>query len=113
TLKTGARYEPAADRWSPTTERGAFARDGLVGAWTGDAMIVIGEPSDGDEYPPPSIGVYEPGADRWTSFSGTALLERPAIFTGTELLLFSGFDGSNLAPEGDRLPVPIAAASAP
>ncbi len=83
-------------------------------------MIVFGGddavPSE-DDGPLPAAGRARAEArrdrgldrDAWSAFSATAMLDRLLVFTGSELLLFSGFDGTNLAPEGERIPVPIEA----
>jgi hypothetical protein len=39
---TGARYDPVADFWSPTTTEGAPGRTGATAVWTGSKMIVFG-----------------------------------------------------------------------
>jgi hypothetical protein len=54
----------------------------------------------------PNLGLYEPATDRWTYLARTARLMRPAVFTGSEILLFTGFDERKRALEGMRIPLP-------
>jgi hypothetical protein len=58
---TGARYDPVADAWTPTSNTGAASpRSGHLAFWTGRLMLVWGG-SDGSSHSLSSGGIYVPG----------------------------------------------------
>ena len=76
-FRTGGRYDPVLDRWTPTSTVGAPA--GVVGhsaVWTGDEMIIWGG-STGEQFPWKGKR-YDPVTDTWTSMAylGNAPLPR-------------------------------------
>ena len=102
-LGTGARYNPAANAWTPTSVVAAPAARGNHSAvWTGSAMIVWG--GEDDLSVPDVLGtgaVYNPAADNWTA---TNLVNAPAgrrchsaVWTGTEMIVFGGQTDRTLA----------------
>jgi hypothetical protein len=93
-VDTGGRYDPAADRWVPTSTAGAPSpRAYNTAVWTGQEMIVFGGITDGQK----SFGDggrYNPAADVWTAVS---LQDAPpprwyhgAVWTGSEMLVWGG-----------------------
>ena len=97
-LKTGARYNPARNTWSPMTNQGApAAMRGHTAVWTGQEMIVLsgmGGTVKG--------GRYNPTTDHWQTVSmiGAPQAGQPytafypqdlpitTVWTGQEILFF-------------------------
>ena len=98
-LKTGGRYDPAADTWLATSTTGApSVRDGHTAVWTGTKMIVWGgwaticRANTG--------GRYDPAANTWLA---TIIINAPvgrylhtAVWTGTEMIVWGGEDNTGL-----------------
>jgi N-acetylneuraminic acid mutarotase len=97
-LSTGARYDPGADRWTPTADW-ADPRRLHTAVWTGAEMIVWG----GEQARPPapvrilnSGGRYVPATDTWTSTSVDAGVPaareyHTAVWTGTGMIVWGGY----------------------
>jgi hypothetical protein len=97
-LKTGARYDPVRNAWTPMTSQGApIAMRGDTAIWTGQEMIVLsglGGPVTG--------GRYDPESDRWQTTSPNGApragqvyapfypqdLPITTVWTGQEILVF-------------------------
>jgi N-acetylneuraminic acid mutarotase len=94
-LKTGGRYDPQTDSWSPTSTIGApTARSAHTAVWTGSHMVIWG----GEGYPGAlhnTGGRYDPGTDSWTPTSTDgapmARVAHAAIWTGSEMLVWGGY----------------------
>ena len=67
----GARYDPAADTWTPVSTTGApGARAQHVAVWTGSEMIVWGGYAMPSEADPLGDGaIYDPATDAWRPMS--------------------------------------------
>lgn len=105
---TGARYDPVLNTWTPVpidaSTPSARARHSAV--WTGTRMVVwggidaVGNLDTG--------GVYEPspGSDSWKTTSVSAVpLGRSGhttVWTGTEMIVWGGFDGLTAMSSGGR-----------
>jgi len=90
----GARYSPAANSWTPTTQTGApAARLGHNAVWAGNRMIVWGG-GDGTNFFD-SGASYFPQANIWSNmtFSGRPVgrTKHTAIWTGSEMIVWGGF----------------------
>jgi hypothetical protein len=105
---TGGRYDPDTDSWTPTSTLNApEARRYHSAVWTGDEMIVWGGECCGW----PGIefntgGRYDPLEDSWTP---TGMVNVPearerhtAVWTGTEMIVWGGLDGSTSVNTGGR-----------
>ncbi|HEU5179505.1 MAG TPA: MopE-related protein [Candidatus Polarisedimenticolia bacterium] len=99
---TGGRYDPASDTWTPTSISSVpMARAGHSAIWTGSLMIVWGGAGLGAS---PrylnSGGRYDPLTEAWTSTSTTNAPSprelHTAVWTGNEMIVWGGFDGSYL-----------------
>jgi hypothetical protein len=101
--KTGGRYNPATDSWSPTTLAGApDGRMGHSAVWTGNDMIVWGgvnrgPTGTGNEEALETGGRYDPVLDRWTPtptdrFCPSGRKNHIALWTGTAMLVWSGLN---------------------
>ena len=121
---TGGLYDPAADRWRPTSTVGApVGRRDHTAVWTGSEMIVWGGIS-GDALL--SSGArYDPRTDTWTPIAvegaPSARFGHTAVWTGTVMILWGGDSGSGPLGDGaiylpgrDRwIPVPTENAASP
>ncbi len=107
-LGTGFRYDPLTDTWTGlSTLNAPSPRARHTAVWTGTQMIIWG----GQEYvyggPPnyPSTGArYDPVQDLWTP---TSIVNAPAgrsqhsaVWTGTEMVVWGGFDGLSVGNGG-------------
>jgi len=108
-LKSGARYDPSQDSWTPTSQAGApYGGQGFSAVWTGTEMIIWG----GDSYSK-SIGRYNPVTDSWEGSSSYCPLEgrayHSAVWTGREMIIWGGWqyysdifgDGAQYDPTTD------------
>ncbi|HEV8200098.1 MAG TPA: MopE-related protein [Candidatus Polarisedimenticolia bacterium] len=95
---TGARYDPLTDTWSPmSTTSAPAARFQHTGAAVGGVMIIWGATN------PASGGRYDPATDTWMPMStvGAPLGSSPAVSTGSELVIWTGY-GDATHPGGAR-----------
>jgi N-acetylneuraminic acid mutarotase len=106
TPRTGGRYDPESDTWSPTNA--AEAPTGRVfhsAIWTGAEMIVWG---GNDRYfgDVSTGGRYDPATDSWrrTRRAGAPVARslHSAIWTGTEMIVWGGSSGSTTYATGGR-----------
>ena len=106
--RDGAVYDPARDRWRALPHM-PVALVSPAAAWTRDTLIVAGEPEDTEMYPPPDLLALPDGARTWAPFAAAPGLDRPAVLAGDHLVLWGGFVGTNLMPEGAVVSLPLAA----
>lgn len=102
----GARWDPAADAWTPMSTANAHAREVEGAVFTGDVVAVLGEiPAALDmDVHPGTLGLYNPELDQWWSLRGPFVSHGMAMtWTGRELVAWGGFDGTNMSPTGDRV----------
>ncbi|MGH8099933.1 MAG: Kelch repeat-containing protein, partial [Chthoniobacterales bacterium] len=95
---TGARYNPATDNWTPTSEASApTARANHTAVWTGSEMIVWGG-VDQNFQGSNTGGRYNPGTDSWTPTTTTnappGRSDHTAVWTGSEMIVWGGENGS-------------------
>jgi N-acetylneuraminic acid mutarotase len=99
-LASGGIYDPAADAWTSVTLAGApTGRASHTAVWTGTRMIVWGGLT-GADVPLANGGVYDPVSDQWTAVSGGAGVpsargEHTAVWTGSEMIVWGGWDGGS------------------
>ena len=104
---TGGRYNPNTDTWLATTVTNAPARrEDHAAVWSGTEMIVwSGTNSEGLLN---SGGRYDPFTDSWVATStinvpaARVLVHNTAIWTGSEMIIWGGFDGTNYFNTGGR-----------
>ena len=103
-LGNGARYNPTTDTWTPVNPIGTpCPREAPTSVWTGSRMIIWGGwgpvlmggfLNDG--------GIYDPALNTWTgatNLSGAPSIRAvvpPAVWTGTEMIVWGGYDGALL-----------------
>jgi N-acetylneuraminic acid mutarotase len=106
-LSTGGRYNPATDNWAAiSTTNAPEGRWYHTAVWTGSEMIVWG----GEGVTPPFFfntgGRYNPAADNWTATSTTngpsGRYIHTAVWTGSEMIVWGGYDGNNYVNTGGR-----------
>lgn len=105
-LNDGARYNPALDLWTALPGTAADRRRMHTAVWTGAEMIIwgglnhLGSLNSGTR--------YDLAANSWTAIS-TALANTPparyqhtAIWTGNEMIIWGGFNGTSYLNTGGR-----------
>jgi len=107
-FNTGGRYNPTMNSWTPTSTTNAPTPRYLhTAVWTGSEMIVWG----GGDAPGPGLhfntgGKYNAATDTWTSTSTTnaptGRAYHTVIWTGTEMIVWGGYDGSSYLNTGGR-----------
>ncbi len=98
----GGRYSPASDTWTNVQTAGApSARHDHTLVWTGSEMIVWGGFSSPANTSLDTGGRYHAGSGMWTN---TSTLGAPAargghtaVWTGTEMIVWGGYDGGGQA----------------
>ena len=124
-LDTGGRYDPATDTWTPMSRVGApTARHDAAAVWTGDTLAVWGglNADLGCCAYYRTGGRYNPATDSWTSTSTVNAPEErafaSAVWTGTEMIVWGGYDFATLNSGGRYNPstdswTPISTTNAP
>ena len=74
--KSGARYDPATNKWTPLPDDGPFLGEIIVQAWTGGSAFVWGSSVHIFDAPPlPPGGVWNPSADEWMAVWSPPMLD--------------------------------------
>jgi N-acetylneuraminic acid mutarotase len=108
--QSGARYDLVTDAWSAMSASGQPSiRAGHVAIWTGTEMIVWGGAV------PPFVssrgnvlsdgGAYNPDTNTWRAIEpapNTGLAGATAAWTGTEMLVWGGYDDTSYSNRGYR-----------
>lgn len=105
---TGARYSPVTDSWATvsTGEGSPRARREHSAVWTGSDLLIWGGYSGGAYFSDGAI--YTPSSDVWRPMStpSPAVLaprsRAPAIWTGTRMFVWGGFDGNGPLASGAK-----------
>lgn len=108
----GARYNLAANTWSPISTTGApFRRYGHSAVWTGTEMVVWGGAyAEGQlEIVRSNFnngGRYNPVGNTWsglaTASAPAARFDHDAVWAGNRMVIWGGTDGTNLFNSGAR-----------
>jgi len=100
-LRTGGRYNPATDSWTPTSTVGNLptARDYHTAVWTGTQMIVWGGYTGVATYLNTG-GRYDPATDSWIATSTGSNVpagrySHTALWTGTQMIVWGGYGNNN------------------
>ncbi len=98
-LNSGARYDPATDTWTPTSQ-GANApsvRRYHVAVWTGTEMLIWGGADAFNSFQDGSR--YDPVTDQWTPMSAvgapSARQLATAVWTGSTMIVWGGLAGAS------------------
>lgn len=122
----GARYRANADTWTAISTNGVLGqRYYAANVWTGDRWVIWGGSGVGGTLPSDKAGIsYNPATDVWATISSTAApmgrLAHAAIWTGSEMIIWGGFnesvrelgDGARYSPMTDSW-TPMNSAGAP
>ena len=109
--QSGGRYAPALDQWASggtSLVDAPLGRYGHASVWTGSRMIVWGGQTGSDVFTDTG-GIYDPATNSWEP-AGTGIdADTPSarrfhggIWTGREMLVWGGRDGSPYADTGGR-----------
>lgn len=107
-LGDGARYNPVTNIWSPVSTAGApVGRHGHTAIWTGSAMLVWGgNVGNVDPLVTNTGGIYTPSSDSWTAIpmanAPAARTGHVAVWTGTEMIVWGGYDSWDAFDTGAR-----------
>ena len=111
-LNTGGQFDPVANSWlagGTSLTNAPTARGRHAAVWTGSQMIVWGG-FDGTNYLDTG-GLYNPVANSWFA-GGTSTTNVPtarrfhtAVWTGSRMVVWGGFNGGNLNSGGRYDPV--------
>ncbi len=109
-LNTGGRYNPLSDTWQPTSTGAGVPSARLLhtAVWTEMEMIIWGGNFfDGANHRLSTGGRYNPSNDFWSSTSigsstPSARSEHSAIWTGSEMIVWGGYDGANVYNTGGQ-----------
>ncbi len=107
-LNTGHRYNPTTDTWGPafSTTGAPTGRTGHTAVWTGSEMIIWGGREEGNVYVNTG-GRYNPTTDTWgnplsTTDAPSGRISHAAVWTGSEMILWGGYDGITVFNDGGR-----------
>jgi N-acetylneuraminic acid mutarotase len=106
-VNTGARYSPSTNTWIETNATDApEGRIAHAAVWTGNEMIVWGGYNHQEGLFLNTGSRYNPTTDQWAAASNmNAPSSREvsgAIWTGTEMIVWGGYDGTFLLNTGGR-----------
>ena len=101
----GGLYDPAGDTWTPTSLQNApppaFSP---AYAWTGDRLLVWGGATLPSGPYVATGGRYNPALNSWSAISTqnapSPRIPGPAVWTGTQMLLWGGFNGAPMSSGG-------------
>ncbi|PYK24024.1 MAG: hypothetical protein DME59_15070 [Verrucomicrobia bacterium] len=108
TVNTGGRYNPNSDSWTATSTTNApIGRLSHTAVWTSSEMLVWGGYYwDGNYHYLQSGGRYNTSTDRWVATSTTnapeARCSHTAVWTGIDMIVWGGYDGSSLWNTGGK-----------
>lgn len=108
-LGTGAVFDPALNTWATmSTQNAPSARDEFQCVWVGDRMWLYGGFNGGDRGPNGTGNgfFYNPATDQWTAISlvnsAGPRARFSACWTGTEVIVFGGYNGGAWVNTGAR-----------
>ncbi|MDX1387555.1 MAG: hypothetical protein R3344_00070, partial [Acidobacteriota bacterium] len=92
------------DSWRALPSSGPSARDSHTAVWTGAEMIVWGGAVTQSEITTNNGGRYDPATDTWVPTSTVGAppgrQRHVAVWTGTEMVVWGGFDGAPVGTGG-------------
>ena len=110
----GYKYYPGSNSWAPISSAGAPpSRSGHTAIWTGTSMIVWGGHHLTYSSPLDTGGIYTLSSDTWSSTPAlnapSARLNHAAVWTGTEMIVWGGWNSSSAFNTGGILAPALAA----
>jgi hypothetical protein len=106
-LNDGGRYNPSSNSWKPISSVGApSARFANTAVFAGNQMIIWGGVT-GANFASTNTGArYIPSTDQWVAIALTGAPSsryvHSAIWTGTQMIVWGGTDGTNVFNTGAR-----------
>jgi N-acetylneuraminic acid mutarotase len=105
---TGGRYDPSTNSWQSTSTTSApTARQGPFVVWTGSLLLVWGGANANNSTYYNTGGRYNPSTNSWTAMTTTGApaaringIAPAVVWTGTEMLVWGGFNGNPLNTGG-------------
>ncbi len=91
--RDGAAYDPDADRWRMIPKAPIAGGMGYSLTWTGEEMLVWGDPDSGRSARGNRAAAYDPETNRWRRVPAGPLEGRSghlAVWTGDELVVWGG-----------------------
>ncbi|HKQ63009.1 MAG TPA: thrombospondin type 3 repeat-containing protein [Candidatus Polarisedimenticolaceae bacterium] len=94
-LKTGTRYDPSTDAWTPTSTIGApSGRYNHVALWTGQEMLVWSGNVNPGDINSELGGRYDPVSNTWATLTADGAPSPrefgKAVWTGSEMIVWGG-----------------------
>jgi len=108
-VNSGGRYDPVSDNWVPTSTGPGPSPRATGAVWTGSRMLIWG----GYAVAPGGVtysywgsgGQYDPVLDTWLPISVSGApspRSTPAVWTGSQMVVWGGYDGSARVATGGR-----------
>jgi N-acetylneuraminic acid mutarotase len=107
--KCGVRFDPATGNWSPIRSDGPWPTVGGFAAWCGDRLLMWVAPALSTTFAPVAtvipaeLRAYHPASDSWSTValpSSVSNRSHPsAVWTGTELIVWGGWDMVATGPD--------------
>ena len=107
-LSTGGSYNPASDAWVATSlgTNVPSARYGHTAVWTGSEMIIWGGEGGINDSDLNDGGRYNPATNGWTAVATAnapdARYQHTAVWTGSEMIVWGGYNGRHYLNDGGR-----------
>ncbi len=105
----GGRYNPSTDTWQPVSVVNAPSpRAGFSVIWTGTEMIIWGGWTGVGDLVTDTGGRYNPSINSWSPISqsgaAAARYRHTAVWTGAEMIIWGGLNGStpSAVPDGKK-----------
>jgi N-acetylneuraminic acid mutarotase len=106
-LNTGGRYNPSTNSWIATsTDNAPTSRSQHAAVWTGTEMVIWGGYDVDSAQYLNTGGKYNPTSNTWIATSTTnapaGLAQHTAVWTGTLMIVWGGFDQVTVSNAGGR-----------
>lgn len=109
-LASGGVYWPTSDSWtSMTTWEAPSARASFAAVWTGETLVFWGGVEECTPGPSCGLndgGIYSLSTEGWLPVGGPVVLSgrwrHRAVWTGREMVIWGGWDGTNVLDDGAR-----------
>ena len=106
-FNTGGRYNPITNSWTATsTDNAPTGRSQHAAVWTGIEMVIWGGYDVDSAQYLNTGGKYNPTSDTWvptsTSNAPPGLAQHTAIWTGSLMIVWGGFDQVTVSNAGGR-----------
>jgi N-acetylneuraminic acid mutarotase len=105
TGNTGCIYDLSSDSWASISSIIAPNSIRNDAVWTGNKMILWGGLDGNNNYAPTNAGfIYDPITNTWNNLTSSGEINARSLFTsvwtGTQMIIWGGFDGSSTINTG-------------